>query len=683
MVGKADFTVRHINMSDSTNRIYTIQQRLYSNVQRVCLQDSGQSANQASRQPLVATAMPQSKACSPRRAALINSMLFGFLGSVMLMALLSALTTAEADDVTKSWSMAEFGEPLYDESMPHWPYVNPDAPTGGNVVLGAFGTFDSLNSYILKGTSPRMLGLASDSLMVGSADELTAAYGLIAKDVEFPADRSWIIFNLRPEARFNNGTPITAADIEFSFNTIREHGRPFLKSFYSEVESVEVTDTHQIKFNFNTRDNMKPLMKVAGLSPLSVEYWKDKDISKTFLTPQPSSGAYYISDVDAGRSLTFKRVEDYWGKDLAINKGLNNIDSFRYDYYRDIEVMLEAFKAGDIDFRAENSSKRWATGYEVDEVSNGDIILDTPPDNAPSAIQAYFFNQRRAPFDDIRVREAINLLYDFETIKRTILYNQYERINSYFPNSEYGVSGEPTAEEIAILEPFREQLDEKVFTTAFKAHVSDGSGRNRQQLRQALALFNEAGWELSEGKLMKGGQQMSLELLLVQPDGQRVAAPFLQNLERAGIATSVRIVDSAQYQVRTDDFDFDLISARLSFFPPPGPELRSYYGSAAADERGSANYTGIKNPVVDELIEKVISASSLEELQITTRALDRVLLWNYYVIPQFYVDKHRIAYWNRFGQPDTLPKYIGYGGSGFPTGWWLDESLDEKLDLAR
>ncbi len=593
---------------------------------------------------------------------------------------------AWADDhnnTTTTWSLSEFGEPLYDESLTHWPYVNPQAPTGGSIVLGAFGSFDSLNSYILKGDYPRSLSLVSDTLMIGSADELASAYGLLAASVEYPADKSWIIFNLRPEAKFDNGVAITAADIEFSFNTIREHGRPFLKSFYSEVTNVEVLGQHQIRFSFNTVDNMKPLLKVAGLSPLSVDYWQDKDISKTYLAPQPSSGSYYISDVDAGRSITYKRVENYWGKDLNVNKGLSNLDTIRYDYYRDLEVMAEAFKAGEIDFRSENSSKRWATAYNIEQVDNGQIILDTPPDNTPQAIQAFFFNLRRAPFDDQRVRQGINLLYDFETIKRTILYNQYERINSFFPNSEYGASGAPTAQEITALTPFKDQLPPEVLTDAFRSPVSDGSGRNRKQLREALALFNAAGWQLQGGKLMKGGQQMKLELLLVLPDGQRVAAPWLQNMRKAGIDASVRIVDSAQYQVRTDDFDFDVISARLNFFPPPGPELRSYYGSAAADERGSANYLGIKNPVVDQLIEQIITAKSLEELQITTRALDRVLLWNHYVIPQFYNAEHRIAHWNRFGKPAVQPKYISYQGSGFPTGWWLDTELDAKLDLDR
>ena len=602
----------------------------------------------------------------------------------MLLAATMAVATMPAEaETTTSWSMAEFGEPLYKDGIEHWPYVNPDAPKGGSIVLGAFGTFDSLNSYILKGNIPRSLGIASDTLMIGSADELSSVYGLIAESVEYPDDKSWIIFNLRPEARFNDGTAITAKDFEFSFQTIRTHGRPFLKSFYDEVEGVEVVSDHQLKFTFTTRNNMKPLLKVAGISPLSHEYWKDKDISKTFLTPQPTSGSYYVSDVDAGRSITYERVKDYWAADLEVNKGLSNIDTIRYDYYRDLEVMVEAFKAGDIDFRVENSSKRWATAYNTDEVRNGDIKLFTPPESTPRGTQAYFFNSRRAPFDDVNVRKAFDLLYDFETIKRTILYNQYDRINSYFPNSDYGVNGPPTAEEIAILEPYRDQLPAEVFTKRYVGPVTDGSGRNRKQLREALALFNKAGWKLESGKLMKDGKQMKVEYLLAQPDGQRVAAPFVQNLKKAGVDASMRVVDSAQYQVRLDDFDFDLITVFLNFFPPPGPELRSYFGSVAADERGAANYAGIKNPVVDALIEDIVNAKSLESLQTTSRALDRVLLWNNYTIPQFYNSQHRTAHWNRFGTPDSLPRYVSFGGSGFPTGWWIDKELDSKLDLER
>jgi len=516
-----------------------------------------------------------------------------------------------AEEITKSWALAEFGEPLYKDGIEHWPYVNPDAPKGGSIVLSAFGGFDSLNSYILKGDWPSSIGLVGDSLMAGSADELSSAYGLIAETAEYPSDKSWVIFNLRPEAKYSDGTPITAQDFEFAFNTIKTHGRPFLKSAYDDVEGVEVLNDHKLKFTFSTTDSMKPIMRVAGMSPLPEGYWKDKDISKTYLDPAPSSGAYQITSLEPGRSITYERIKDYWGSELEVNKGVNNFDVIRYDYYSDVEVMVEAFKAGDVDYRAENSSKRWATAYEIAEVEDGEIILDTPPDNEPQGISALLLNNRREQFQDRRVRKALALLYDFEATKRTILYNQYERINSYFPNSEYGASGEPTAEEIAILEPYRDKLPPEVFTDAYISPVTDGSGRNRKQLREAIRLFKEAGWDLSDGKLMKDGKQMKVEILLRSADTQRVAAIFMQNLKKAGIDGEFRLVDSSQYQVRTDDFDFDIVSVGFNFFPPPGTELRSFYGSTAADERGSANYAGIKNDVADELIEKIIAAPSL------------------------------------------------------------------------
>ena len=606
---------------------------------------------------------------------LINSLLAAALVAVSV----SAVQQAVAQDVTKTWAMAEFGEPLYQDGIEHWPYVNPDAPKGGTIVLSAFGSFDSLNSYILKGEWPRSIGLVGDSLMVNSADELASAYGLLAETAEFPADKSWVIFNLRPEAAFSDGTPITAHDFKFAFDTIRTHGRPFLKSFYDEVEGIEVLEDHKLKFNFTTTDSMKPLLRVAGMSPLSVEYWKDKDISKTYLDPAPSSGPYKIANVDPGRSISYELVDDYWGADLEVNKGTNNFKTIRYDYYSDTEVMVEAFKAGDVDYRAENSSKRWATAYQIAEVDNGNIILDTPPDNQPQGIQAFMMNSRREQFADQRVRKALGFLYDFEATRRTILYNQYERINSYFPNSDYGASGVPTAEELELLEPYRDKLPPEVFTDAYVSPVTDGSGRNRKQLREAIRLFKEGGWELSDGKLMKDGKQMKIEILLVSPDQQRVQAIFLQNMKKAGIDAEFRVVDSSQYQVRIDDFDFDIVSVKFNFFPPPGTELRSFYGSEAADERGTGNYTGIKNDVVDELIEQVVSAPTHEQLKVASRALDRVLLWNDYVITQFFNAEFRLAYWNRFGQPETRPKY----GTGFPGTWWLDESLDGKLDLDR
>ncbi len=595
--------------------------------------------------------------------------------------LLCALAPAHAaQNVTKSWSMAEFGTPLYKDGIDHWPYANPDAPKGGEIVLGAFGSFDSLNIYILKGEWPPSLGLTSDSLMANSGDELASNYGVIAESVEYPDDKSWIIFNLRADAHYEDGVQITAADFAFSFDTIREHGRPFLRSFYADVEAVEVLNDLRLKFTMKTRNNMKPLMNVAGIAPLPRHHWKTRDITKTTLEPEPASGAYKIVSLDAGRSITYELVDDYWGKDLAINRGLDNIKRIRFEYYRDDGVMFEAFKSGAIDFRQENSSKRWATGYEDSPaVKKGEIVRRRVPDETPQGIQAFFFNLRRAPFDDIRVREAIGLLFDFEATQRTVLYGEYQRTASYFPNSDFGAAGEPTPAELELLTPFRDQLPDALFRRPFTPPKTDGSGRIRKQLRRALQLLKSAGWSTQGGKLVRDGKQMTFEFLLVSPTMERLVAPFVQNLKRAGIEASMRIVDSSQYQVRIDDFDFDMVTVRLNFFPPPGPELRSYYGSDAAGVRGSANMGGIKNPVVDALIEKIVSAKDLETLKVASRALDRVLLWNHYVIPQFYVDNERIVYWDKFGYPERKPRY----STGFPTTWWIDKQRAAKLTLQR
>jgi microcin C transport system substrate-binding protein len=595
-------------------------------------------------------------------------------------ALLLTAAGAYAQDITRARAIAEFGEPLYQDGVEHWPYANPDAPKGGHIVLGAFGSFDSLNTYILRGNWPSGIGLVYDSLMTGSGDELASMYGLIAESVEYPEDKSWIVFNLRPEARYHDGTPIVAADFEFAFNVIREHGRPFLQSFYAEVESLEVLDDHRLRFDFTTRDNMKPLIQVAGLRPEPRHYWEDHDITRTYLEPPLTSGPYRIATLDAGRSITYERVDDYWAADLPVNRGLNNFDRIRYDYYRDMEVTFEAFKAGEIDFRAENSARRWSTGYDIAQVRDGRIVVETLPDETPQGIQAFFFNLRRARFEDIRVREALGLLFDFEAIRRTVLYDQYARVDSYFPNSDFGVDGSPPSEEeIAVLEPYRDRLPAETFERAFEPPRSDGSGRIREQMREALELLNDAGWALRDGRLVRDGRQMEIEFLTVSADSERVIAPFIQNLRRIGVNGSIRQVDSAQYERRIDERDFDIITVKLNFFPPPGPELRSYYGSGAADIEGSANMAGIKHPVVDELIERIVGAEDLDTLKAATRALDRVLLWQHYVIPQFYNDVFRIAYWNRFDRPGTQPRY----GTGFPTTWWIDPEKDGRLSLPR
>lgn len=586
-------------------------------------------------------------------------------------------TAAAQQKITKAWAIAEFGEPLYDESLEHFPYADPNAPKGGKITLGAFGSFDTFNPYILKGQFPSSIGLSYDSLMEASGDELVSAYGVIAESVEYPEDKSWAIFNIRPEARYHDGVPITAGDFKFTFETIREHGRPFLKSFYDDVESAEVLSDSRIKYNFRTRNTMKPLMIVASATPQPRHYWDKHDISKTTLEPPLSSGPYRVKSLEPGRNIVYERVEDYWAADLPINRGRYNFDIIRYDYYRDQTVQFEAFKAGKVDYRGEGEVKRWFTGYDIPQVANGQIQKIEKPNNNPRGIGAFFINNRREKFKDRRVREAILNLYDFEAIQRTLLFDQYRRIKSYFPNSDFGVSGPPTPEEIAVLEPFRDQLPSETLTETFEPPKTDGSGRNRQNLRKALALFNEAGWKLQDKKLVNAqtGEQFQLQIITASPPTVRMAEPFVQSMQRAGIDASIRLVDPSQWRVIGDDFDFDIMTGRLNFFPPPGTELRSYYGSSAADLRGSANSMGIKNPVVDQLIEQIIAAEDLETLKVTTRALDRVLLWNHYLVPIYYPDEVWFAYWDKFGMPERTARY----SAGFSTTWWYDEARAAKL----
>lgn len=595
---------------------------------------------------------------------------------------LSAVSTLSAfaeENVTKSWAFAEFGEPLYDETMEHWPYANPNAPKGGKITLGSFGSFDTLNPYILKGEFPSSIGLIYDSLMVGSGDELVSYYGLVAESIEYPEDKSWAIFNIRAEARFHDGMPIMAADVKFTFDTIREHGRPFLKSFYDDVEGAEVLSERRIKFTFKTKNSMKPLTIVASTSPQPRHYWSQpgKDISKTTLEPPVGSGPYRIKSLEPGRVIVYERVKDYWAADLPIRRGLHNFDEIRYDFYRDATVQFEAFKAGKIDYRGEGEVKRWFTGYDIPQVADGQIIKAEKPNNNPRGIGAFFINNRRDKFKDQRVREAIVNLYDFEAIQRTLLFGQYKRISSYFPNSDFGSSGPPTPEEVAILEPFKDQLVPETLTEAFHPPKSDGSGRNRSNLRKALSLFKDAGWVLRDKKLVnaESGEQLQIQIITAAPPTLRMAEPFVQSMRRAGIDASIRLVDPSQWRVIGDEFDFDISTGRLNFFPPPGTELRSYFGSAAADLRGSANSMGIKNEVADSLIEEIISAESLEALKATTRALDRVLLWNHYLVPVYYPDKIWYAYWDKFGIPEKSARYSG----GFSNTWWYDDERAAAL----
>ncbi len=596
-----------------------------------------------------------------------------FIGSCLLMPLL-----ANADDsVVKETAIAEFGEPLYAKGIEHFPYANPDAPKGGKVVLSAFGSFDTLNFYVQKGEWPNSIGVVYDDLMTGSADEIDGLYGLIAESVEYPADKSWAIFNIRQEAKYHDGMPIVAHDFVFTLETIKEHGRVFIKSFYEDILSAEALSERQLKVTFATKNTMKPITIAAGLSPLPKHYWKDKDVTASTLEAPLSSGPYKVTNVDAGRSITYERVQDYWAKDLAIKRGLNNFEEIRYEYYRDLTVEFEAFRAGEIDFRGESSAKRWMTEYEFDEITSGKIVKQEVPSRKPRGMGGYFFNLKRDKFSDVNVREAIMSLYDFEAIQRTLLYGQYKRIQSNFPNSDYGATGMPSEAELAILKPFADQLPSGTLDQAFVPPVTDGSGRDRKNKRRAFQLFKSAGWVLQDGKLVskQTGEQLQLELMTAYPESQRLALPYVESMKKAGIDASIRLVDTSQWRVRIHDSDFDLWIGALNFFPPPGNELRSFFGSESADVRGG-NSGGIKNPVVDALIEQIVEAKDLETLQATTRALDRVLLWNHYAVPTYYNDEAWIAYWNRFSQPQQRPIY----STGFPGTWWIDGEKEAALN---
>ena len=583
---------------------------------------------------------------------------------------------AHAEDTVTKTAIAEFGEPLYAGGIEHLPYANPNAPKGGKIVLASFGSFDTLNFYVQKGEWPDSIGAVYDSLMESSADEIDGLYGLIAESVEYPADKSWAVFKLREEAVYHDGMPITAADFVHTLDTIKNHGRPFIQSFYVDIVRAEALSDKLLKFTFATTDSMKPITIAAGISPLPLHYWEGKDVTESTLQPPLTSGPYRVKELDPGRSITYERVKDYWARDLPIKRGLHNIGEIRYEYYRDLTVEFEAFKAGEIDFRAESSAKRWMTEYDLPEINSGDMRKEELPNKRPRGMGGYFFNLKREKFSDIRVREALMTLYDFEAIQRTLLYGQYKRIASYFPNSDYGARGKPGDDEIAMLQPFAGEIPAGALTDAFTPPKTDGSGRDRAGKRTALQLFKQAGYKLQDGKLVEvaSGEQFQLELMTAYPESQRLALPYVEALKKFGVDASIRLVDTSQWRTRIYDYDFDMWVGALNFFPPPGTELTSFFGSESADVRGG-NLGGIKNPVVDALIEKIIAARELQTLQTATRALDRVLLWNHYAVPTYYNDEAWVAYWNRFGRPARSPVYA----TGFPGTWWVDQDKDAKL----
>lgn len=576
-----------------------------------------------------------------------------------------------ADAVTLSHGIAMHGDLKYPPEFTHFDYVNPSAPKAGHITQSALGTFDSFNPFIIKGTDADGLGLMYDTLLSRAQDEPFSLYGLLAKSIELPLDRSWVIFNLHPSARFSDNTPLTAEDVKFTFETLIEKGKPFYRAYYADIKDVEVLSTHRVRFNFVNNKNKELPLIIGEVPILPKHYWEGRDFEKPNLDIPIGSGPYTIESFDAGRSMSYQLNTEYWGHDLPVNQGRHNFNKLTYDYYRDGTVAMEAFKAGEYDFRLENSSKRWATSYSGPMFEDGRVITQALEHQNPTGMQAFVLNTRRAQFSDPLVRQALTIAFDFEWTNKNIFYNAYTRTHSFFSNSEMAATSLPTAEEINILEPIRHQVPAEVFTQIYRAPETDGSGQIYKQLRQAKRLLMKAGWVFKDGKLINAtsGEQLSFEMLLVQPAFERVVSPFIRNLERLGIKASIRLIDVSQYINRMRQYDFDVIVGSFGQSSSPGNEQRNYWHSEGADIEGSRNLIGIKDPAVDYLVEQIIQAPDRESLVLRTRALDRVLQWNHFVIPQYHINKYRVAYWDKFSMPSIRPKY----DLGFDT-WWSKEA---------
>ncbi len=560
------------------------------------------------------------------------------------------------------YAMALHGLPKYPADFTHVDYANPDAPKGGALRLDEIGTFDSLNPFIMKGTPAAGLnamrsGLVYESLMQNSWDEPFTLYGVIAETVEIPDDRAWVAFNLRPEARWADGKPITADDVVWTFETLMEKGNPFYKSYYADVDNAVAESPSRVKFLFKVKNNAELPLIMAELAVLPKHYWTDgtRDFGQTTLEPPMGSGPYAIDKVQAGQSITYRRRTDWWGKDLPFFKGFNNFDTLTYDYYRDTNVALEAFFAGEFDVQEENTAKLWHTAYDVRPVTEGRITKEEILNARPAGMQAFIYNIRRPVFADPKVRESLAYAFDFEWSNKQFAFGTYTRTDSYFENSELAASGLPSPEELKLLEPFHGKIPEEVFTKSYAPPVTDGTGNLRDNLKKATALLEDAGWTLgTDGLRMKDGKPLEFEILDSSPVFERWVLPFIKNLKRIGVKAHFRIVDGAQYQNRMNNFDFDMTLNSFGQSDSPGNEQRDFWSSAKARVEGSRNYIGVQDPAVDSLIESLVRAQSREDLITHTRALDRILLWNHYVIPMWHYPKWRLAYWNTVARPETL-----------------------------
>ncbi len=593
----------------------------------------------------------------PFRTLLVGLCIFG----------LALSNPAQANNIRSSHALSLHGQPALPAHFKHFPYANPHAPKGGRMRLNAIGTFDSLNPFINRGVAAAGISNIYDSLTTASKDEPFSRYGLLAKRMEYdPNDASWIIYHLRPEARFHDGHPVRAEDVVFTFDLIKREGSPGYKAYFADVAQVEALSPLAVKFSFRSQDNRELPLIVGEMSILPKHFWQDREFNQTSLTPPLGSGPYRVSHVDQGKRISYKRNPDYWGRDLPVNKGHHNVDEIAYVYYRDGTVAFEGFKAGQYDVRFENKAKTWATEYNFPAVRNGKVALIEQRHSNPSGMQGFIYNMRRPHLQNRDVRQAIALAFDFEWSNRALFYSAYERTHSYFENSELAADGLPDRAELRLLNRWKDQLPEAVFGSAVMAPESQGDGYNRAALIRAQRMLKAAGWSYRQGALRNAaGEPLRLEMMLVQPEFERIVHPFRRNLARLGIRLDIRILDAAQYIQRLRQFDFDLTVTGFPASSSPGNELWNFWSSQAADTSGSGNLAGLKSPAVDSLISGITQARTRNDLVTHVRALDRILRAEWLVVPHYHTPVYRIASWQRFGRPERPPLY----GDGIDT-WW-------------
>ncbi len=568
------------------------------------------------------------------------------------------------------------GEVKYKQDFKNFDYVNIKAKKNGKIKLHQIGSFDTLNNFILKGSPAANLSQVHDSLLIQSYDEPFTMYGLIAETITVPKDRSWVIFKIRKEAKFHDGSPIRVEDIIWTLNALKEKGHPFFKFYYSNVREAKKISNSEVKFIFQGEQNLELPLIIGQMKILSQKYWENK-FENILLESPIGSGPYKVKNFKAGRAIEFEKVNDYWAKDLPVNKGRFNFQIIIIEYFRDATVALEAFKSGDYDFRQENQAKRWANAYNFNAINNGYVKKESIKHEIPTGMQGFFINTRKEIFKDRIVRKALNYAFDFEWTNKILFFNQYNRTGSFFSNSDLASFNLPSERELELLNSFKNQLPDEIFNTVYKNPTNDGSGDIRKNLLISDKLLYDAGWIVKDGKRInkETGIPLKFTILLVSPEFERIALPYARNLKKLGIEAKVRTVDSAQYERRLESFSFDMTVISLGQSLSPGNEQRDFWHSDSAKINGSRNYAGVNNPAVDFLINKIIAAKNRENLITATRALDRILLHNYFVVPHWHIQNFRIAYWEKFSRPKINPKY----DLGLDT-WWYDTKKAKLLE---